>query len=133
MIDEAKPDYLLLSLEKERAELLVQMDELKGKLAVVDKMIFRHKATVYGMKTNERVNRKNIDRLYVESKVLEILSKSHRQMAPSDIRRELERQGLSINPSTIRSHLFRLAKAGKIDAINGGYRLQEHSPNKHGT
>lgn len=122
METETNPQAVLHALERERAELLRDLHTLNEQIAILDRMIVRQKAILHGASGGEKVTRKNVDRLFAESKILEVLSENRHGLAPVRIGQLLEAKGVTLNPATLRSHLKRMADSEKVTRKGGLYR-----------
>lgn len=118
----ANPKDLLAALEQERAELLHSLRSLNEQIAILDKMIIRQKAILHGTSGGEKVTRKNLDRLFAESKILEVLEENRHGLAPARVGQLLQEKGLSLKSATLRSHLRRMLDSGKVVRKGGLYR-----------
>lgn len=113
---------ILRELEMRRADTKQRLAELHAELAVIEKMIMRQKAMSHGEHMREQVTRKNVNRLYTESKILEILNENRLGMPPARLGQLLEARGVKINSATLRSMLSRMLSVGRVIKKGGNYK-----------
>jgi hypothetical protein len=101
-------ELLIASLEREKAEIEDKINDLNKQLKHIDQLIIKHKSEHYANFTNERLSKKNIDRIYFERLIVEAIKKSSVGMSTLDLRLHFKKKLIQLNYSTLRSYLSRM-------------------------
>lgn len=117
----SKRDPFLTDLEAEEARIRKQIDNLKAELRSVERMIFRRKTSVYGDAVGEKVNNRNIDKLFFESIILDILVNKPSGLRTGELFKAVLSRGHMVNHNTFRSYVVDMQKTGKIAKKDRGY------------
>lgn len=117
----ASKDPLLHNLELEEERILKKIEDLKAELKSINKLKFRRKTQVLGEEFDSPVTNRNIDKLFYESVILEIIRNSQAGLRTSEIFEKIVKSGYDINYNTLRSYIVRLRDEKKIRKKPRGY------------
>ena len=107
-------DPYILGLEREKRELLAKIDDLRKKIRTIDALIIKARTELLANNTGVKVTRKNADRLFFETLILEVISKTKNGARTAQIYAEIGKLGYSLNYNTLRSYIIRLRDTKRI-------------------
>ena len=115
-------ERLIASLERDKAILLEKIAELRNEVKSIDALITRSKAEKYAVQTNEIVTRRNMERIYNEQAIIDVINSSKNGLTTSGVKIALDRVGHNINYNTLRSYISRMRDKGTIFRPRGKYK-----------
>lgn len=115
-------DPFLSSLEKERAIIRENISKLNADLSYVDKMIVRRKSEILSDNLGIKLNKKNIDRVFFESLITDILRNSKKGKRTSELFESIRLMGHRINYNTLRTYVTKMRDKGFIYRKGNNYQ-----------
>jgi|GEM_PF-2716165 len=117
---------IIEDLENEKHTLLKQVELLQKEIALLDKLIMKKKAEKAGEHTGEKINKKNINRLFFETLITESLKNTKHGLKTDEINKHLKSKGHIINNSTLRTYIMNMRNKGLIKKnYNQKWKLTE--------
>lgn len=107
-------DFYVRQLENNKAELEQQIEELRREVAVINNLIYRRKSQSFAKVRDEKINKKNVDRLFYESLIADLVKTSSDGLRTSEIHTNTEKMGYNINYNTLRSYVADMRDKGII-------------------
>ncbi len=108
------PSSYVGRLEAERKQLEERIAELQAEVRVVTNLIYRHKAQTFADETSEKVNLKNVDRLFFETLIMDIIRAAKGGLRTGEIYERLGKVGYRMNYNTLRSYITKMRDKGLI-------------------
>lgn len=113
MNDKPSSDYIQ-QLEAERKALEGRIAELHAEVRVISDLIYRHKARLFANETDEKVNLKNVDRLFFETLIMDTIGASKGGLRTGEIHDRLKKIGYGLNYNTLRGYVTKMRDKGLI-------------------
>jgi hypothetical protein len=107
-------DPYILNLEKEKRELQERIDDLRRQIIIIDSLIIKRRAQLMADAGGTKITIKNIDKLFFETLICDIIRLSKNGIRTADIQAEIKKRGYKLNYNTLRAYVVYLRDAGKI-------------------
>lgn len=101
-------DAYVKRLEDEKAALEQQIKALQAEVHAINNLIYRKKAEELAVTVGQVPNRKNMDRLFFETLILDVLRDSKDGLRTKEIHDSLRKKGYSANYNTVRSYIAKM-------------------------
>lgn len=102
------PDPYVERLEEEKTSLEHRIKELQSEVRAINNLIYRHRSKAVALEQDETINQKNVDRLFFETVILELLRKTERGLRTGEIYKRMELEGYGLNYNTLRSYVTKM-------------------------
>jgi|TARA_R110000803_G_scaffold72041_1_gene135525 hypothetical protein len=107
MLSENDRSYIA-QLEAERLNLERKVEELQIEIRLINNLIYKKKSESLAFNMSEKLNKKNSERLFYETIILQALASSQQGLRTSEIQRRVATIGYKINYNTLRSYVTKL-------------------------
>ncbi len=107
-------DFYIKQLEVDKADLEKKIAELQREVATINNLIYRRKSQSFAGSRDEKVNRKNVDRIFYESVIVDVIKASNDGLRTSQVHTNAENMGYKINYNTLRSYIADMRDKGII-------------------
>jgi hypothetical protein len=115
MIDRAEPqDPYIAGLEADKRAIELKIKELDEQLRTINNLIYKRKMTLDADNLGITLNKKNFNRILLESVIKVLVSKSRDGLRTSEIYDALSDQMPGINYATVRSYVTRMRDKGAL-------------------
>lgn len=101
-------DPYIQRLETEKLALEAHITELQSEVRAINNLIYRHKSEAFAKGTNQSVNQKNVDRLFFETVIVDIISASKNGLRTKEIYERARKTGYGLNYNTLRSYITKM-------------------------
>ena len=101
-------DAYVKRLEEERAALEQEIKALQAEVHAINNLIYRKKAEELAINVGQAPNRKNMDRLFFETLILDVLRNSKDGLRTKEIYDSLRKKGYIANYNTVRSYIAKM-------------------------
>jgi hypothetical protein len=98
-------DFYIKQLEQDKQGLEQQIEELRREVATINNLIYRRKSQSFADEREEKINRKNVDRVFFESLIVTILREAEGGLRTAQIFKKTEKLGYKINYNTFRAYI----------------------------
>ncbi|OSQ31562.1 hypothetical protein [Thalassospira sp. MCCC 1A03138] len=107
-------DPIIEKLEEEKRHLEARVRDIRAEINALNNLILRRRARHSAQNKDQQVNLKNVDRLFFETAILELLKRTKKGARTSEIFSELKSQGIGVNYNTLRSYVSRMSEKKMI-------------------
>ena len=107
-------DFYIKQLEHDKAELERKIEAIRREISTINTLIYRRKSQSFAKNNDEKINKRNVDRLFYESLIVDILKSSEAGMKASQVFRKIGELGYGVNYNTFRSYIASMHTKGVI-------------------
>lgn len=107
-------DSYIAQLEEEKKVMEARISELQAEIRTINNLIYRRKSRFFADRQDERINEKNIDRLFFETLILDTLKEARKGLRTGEIHTAITRAGYGLNYNTLRSYVTKMRDKGLI-------------------
>jgi predicted transcriptional regulator len=108
------PDTYIARLEDEKKAMEVRVAELQAEIRTINNLIYRRKSELFAESREEKVNQKNVDRLFFETLIMDAISNTKRGLRTGEIHTAITKSGYGLNYNTLRSYIAKMRDKGLI-------------------
>ena len=88
--------------------------EIQAGIRTVNNLIYRRKTRIFAGDRKEVVNKKNVDRLFFETLIMDVTRNVKRGLRTSEIHSAVTKSGYNMNYNTLRSYVTKMRDKGLI-------------------
>lgn len=103
-----QPDPYILRLEVEKKAFEAQVADLQREIRTINKLIYRRKSQAIAEERGEGINLKNVDRLFFETLILDVVRASKQGLRTGEIYDRIRKSGYGLNYNTLRSYITKM-------------------------
>ncbi|MDF3416717.1 hypothetical protein HKX54_19780 [Sulfitobacter sp. M57] len=107
-------DTHLAELEEAKAALERRIADIQAEIRTINNLIYRRKSKFFAERQDENINRKNVDRLFFETLILDTLKTAKRGLRTGEIHTQITKAGYGLNYNTLRSYVTKMRDKGLI-------------------
>jgi len=108
------PDSYIARLEVEKKAMEARVAEIQAEIRTVNNLIYRRKSEVFAGSREEVVNEKNVDRLFFETLIMDVIRNAKRGLRTGEIHSAVTKSGYGLNYNTLRSYVTKMRDKGLI-------------------
>lgn len=107
-------DAYIQNLEKEKGELQARLEDIRRNIIAIDSLIIKRRSQLLAGDEGKKVTLKNMDRLFFETLILDIISTTKNGVRTANIFKEIRKRGHKLNYNTLRAYIVSLRDNKKI-------------------
>lgn len=102
------PDPYIAGLEAEKNAMEARVAELQAEIRTINNLIYRRKSEAFAENREEKINKKNVDRLFFETLIMDTIGNAKRGLRTGEIHSALTKSGYGLNYNTLRSYIAKM-------------------------
>ena len=108
------PDSYITRLESEKKAMEARVAEIQAEIRTINNLIYRRKSEMFAETRDEKINEKNVDRLFFETLIMEAIRNAKRGLRTGEIYSAVTKSGYGLNYNTLRSYVTKMRDKGLI-------------------
>ena len=108
------PDPYIARLEVEKKAMEARVAEIQAEIRTINNLIYRRKSEMFAENREEKVNEKNVDRLFFETLIMDAISDAKRGLRTGEVHIAITKSGYGLNYNTLRSYVAKMRDKGLI-------------------
>ena len=101
-------------LEAEKKAMEARVAEIQAEIRTINNLIYRRKSETFAESREEKVNEKNVDRLFFETLIMDAIRGTKRGLRTGGIHTAVTKSGYGLNYNTLRSYVAKMRDKGLI-------------------
>lgn len=102
------PDSYIARLEAEKKAMEARVAEIQAEIRTINNLIYRRKSEMFAESREEKINEKNVDRLFFETLIMDAISNAKRGLRTGEIHTAITKFGYGLNYNTLRSYVAKM-------------------------
>jgi hypothetical protein len=102
------PDSYITRLEAEKKAMEARVAEIQAEIRTVNNLIYRRKSEIFAGTQEEKINEKNVDRLFFETLIMDAVRNAKRGLRTGEIHSAVTKSGYALNYNTLRSYVAKM-------------------------